>query len=163
MKLKAFSKFENTSEALSAATLLIDSKPSKGLRKFLRAHCDGETLAVADSKLGNSIKEKLVSWYTRIIWFHFVVFFLFGPFMGFSDFAPILFVKLAHVQRISKNYVKTSQRIMLTKLDIAPQFTWYIEIPLHARDKFKWLLKTGGMSIFALRARGKSQKRACFY
>ncbi|KAA8536940.1 hypothetical protein F0562_029418 [Nyssa sinensis] len=59
VKLKAFSKFENTSEALSAATLLIDSKPSKGLRKFLRAHCDGETLAVADSKLGNVIKEKL--------------------------------------------------------------------------------------------------------
>ncbi|KAK9288400.1 hypothetical protein L1049_016856 [Liquidambar formosana] len=59
VKLKAFSKFENTSEALSAATLLIDSKPSKGLRKFLRAHCDSETLAVADSKLGNAIKEKL--------------------------------------------------------------------------------------------------------
>lgn len=60
MKLKAFSKFENTSEALSAATLIIDSKPSKGLRKFLRTHCEGETLAVADSKLGNAIKEKLV-------------------------------------------------------------------------------------------------------
>ncbi|XP_047338387.1 probable nucleolar protein 5-2 [Impatiens glandulifera] len=59
VKLKAFNKFENTSEALSAATLLIDSKPSKGLRKFLRSHCDGETLGVADSKLGNSIKEKL--------------------------------------------------------------------------------------------------------
>ncbi|XP_030959533.1 probable nucleolar protein 5-1 [Quercus robur] len=59
VKLKAFSKFENTSEALEAATLLIDSKPSKGLRKFLRVHCDGETLAVADSKLGNIIKEKL--------------------------------------------------------------------------------------------------------
>ncbi|KAI5674082.1 hypothetical protein M9H77_14446 [Catharanthus roseus] len=59
VKLKGFAKFENTSEALSAATLLIDSKPSKGLRKFLRAHCDGETLGVADSKLGNAIKEKL--------------------------------------------------------------------------------------------------------
>ncbi|XP_077240539.1 putative nucleolar protein 5-2 [Tasmannia lanceolata] len=59
VKLKAFTKFDNTAEALSAATLLIDSKPSKGLRKFLRAHCDGETLAVADSKLGNAIKEKL--------------------------------------------------------------------------------------------------------
>lgn len=59
VKLKAFSKFENTSEALSAATLLLDSKPSKGLRKFLKAHCDGETLGVADSKLGNAIKEKL--------------------------------------------------------------------------------------------------------
>ncbi|KAL3829417.1 hypothetical protein ACJIZ3_018219 [Penstemon smallii] len=59
VKLKAFSKFENTSDALSAATLLIDSKPSKGLRKFLRSHCEDEILAVADSKLGNSIKEKL--------------------------------------------------------------------------------------------------------
>ncbi|KAK6150723.1 hypothetical protein DH2020_015655 [Rehmannia glutinosa] len=59
VKLKAFSKFENTSEALSAATLLIDSKPSKGLRKFLRNHCEGDILAVADSKLGNTIKEKL--------------------------------------------------------------------------------------------------------
>ncbi|PIA44570.1 hypothetical protein AQUCO_01700279v1 [Aquilegia coerulea] len=59
VKLKAFNKFENTSEALSAATLLIDSKPTKGLRKFLKAHCEGETLAVADTKLGNAIKEKL--------------------------------------------------------------------------------------------------------
>nr|CAD1833345.1 unnamed protein product [Ananas comosus var. bracteatus] len=59
VKLKGFCKFENTSDALSAATLLIDGKPSKALRKFLRVHCDGETLAVADSKLGNAIKEKL--------------------------------------------------------------------------------------------------------
>ncbi|KAK9060679.1 hypothetical protein SSX86_021385 [Deinandra increscens subsp. villosa] len=59
VKMKAFSKFENTSEALSEATLLLESKPSKGLRKFLRTHCDGESLAVADSKLGNAIKEKL--------------------------------------------------------------------------------------------------------
>ncbi|XP_073140764.1 probable nucleolar protein 5-1 [Henckelia pumila] len=59
VKLKAFSKFENTSEALSAATLLIDSKPSKGLRSFLRAHCKDDILAVADSKLGNAIKEKM--------------------------------------------------------------------------------------------------------
>ncbi|KAK7404415.1 hypothetical protein VNO78_05299 [Psophocarpus tetragonolobus] len=59
VKLKAFSKFENTSEALEAATLLIDGKASKGLRKFLRAHCENETLGVADSKLGNIIKEKL--------------------------------------------------------------------------------------------------------
>ncbi|KAL5701417.1 Ribosomal RNA processing protein 1 A [Ranunculus cassubicifolius] len=59
VKLKAFNKFENTAEALSAATLLIDSKPSKGLRKFLKSHCEGEQLAVADTKLGNAIKEKL--------------------------------------------------------------------------------------------------------
>ena len=61
VELKAFNKFENTSDALSAATLIIDSKPSKSLRKFLQKHCEGETLAVADSKLGNAIKEKLVS------------------------------------------------------------------------------------------------------
>ena len=61
VELKAFNKFENTSDALSAATMIIDSKPSKGLRKFLQKHCEGETLAVADSKLGNAIKEKLVS------------------------------------------------------------------------------------------------------
>ncbi|EOY11188.1 Nop domain - like 4 [Theobroma cacao] len=59
VSLKAFSKFENTAEALEAATKLLESTPSKGLRKFLRAHCDGETVAVADSKLGNAIKEKL--------------------------------------------------------------------------------------------------------
>lgn len=62
VKLKAFSKFENTSEALEAVTKLLDSSLSKGLRKFLRSHCDGETLAVADSKLGNAIKDKLVTY-----------------------------------------------------------------------------------------------------
>ncbi|XP_042051965.1 probable nucleolar protein 5-2 [Salvia splendens] len=59
VKLRAFSKFENIADALSAATQLIESKPSKGLRKFLRSHCDGDILAIADSKLGNTIKEKL--------------------------------------------------------------------------------------------------------
>ncbi|KAH1083526.1 hypothetical protein J1N35_023287 [Gossypium stocksii] len=59
VSLQAFSKFENTAEALEAATKLLESTPSKGLRKFLRVHCDGETLGVADSKLGNAIKEKL--------------------------------------------------------------------------------------------------------
>ncbi|KAK3004757.1 hypothetical protein RJ639_018492 [Escallonia herrerae] len=57
--LKAFSKFENTIQALAESTLLTDSKPSKGLRKFLKAHCKGETLAVADTKLGKAIKDKL--------------------------------------------------------------------------------------------------------
>ncbi|KAL8151786.1 hypothetical protein V2J09_021594 [Rumex salicifolius] len=55
-----FHKFENTVEALSVANLLIESKASKCLRKFLRAHCQGETLGVDDSKLGNAIKEKLI-------------------------------------------------------------------------------------------------------
>ncbi|KAK4773511.1 hypothetical protein SAY87_028530 [Trapa incisa] len=59
VKLKAFSKFDNTAEALKATTCLIESKPYKGLRKFLKSHCDGETLGVADSKLGNAIKDML--------------------------------------------------------------------------------------------------------
>uniref|UniRef100_A0A1J3DP86 Nucleolar protein 58 n=1 Tax=Noccaea caerulescens TaxID=107243 RepID=A0A1J3DP86_NOCCA len=59
VKLKAFDKFDNTSEALEAVAKLLEGTPSKGLRKFLKANCDGETLAVADSKLGNVIKEKL--------------------------------------------------------------------------------------------------------
>lgn len=61
VKLKAFDKFDNTSEALEAVAKLLEGAPSKGLRKFLKANCQGETLAVADSKLGNIIKEKLVS------------------------------------------------------------------------------------------------------
>ncbi|XP_049415185.1 probable nucleolar protein 5-2 isoform X4 [Solanum stenotomum] len=61
LKLKSFSKFEveNTSEALSVVMLLINCKTNKGLRKFLKAHCDEETLVVVDSKLGNAIKQKL--------------------------------------------------------------------------------------------------------
>ncbi|PSC68085.1 putative nucleolar 5-2 [Micractinium conductrix] len=59
VKLKAFSKFENTTEALSAAASLVDSKLSKGLKKFLKKHAEGDTLAVLDAKLGNVIKEKL--------------------------------------------------------------------------------------------------------
>ncbi|CAN1167955.1 Probable nucleolar protein 5-2 [Linum perenne] len=59
VKLKAFDKFENTAEALEAATKIIDGSTTKGLRKFLKANCGSEQLAVADSKLGNAIKEKL--------------------------------------------------------------------------------------------------------
>ncbi|DBA68460.1 hypothetical protein WJX79_003380 [Trebouxia sp. C0005] len=59
VKLKAFSKFENTTEALAAAAALVDSKLSKGLKKFLKKNAEGDTLAVLDSKLGSIIKEKL--------------------------------------------------------------------------------------------------------
>ncbi len=58
--LKAFDKFESTTDALSSATHLVDSKLPKGLRKFLKAECAGETLVVADSKLGKAISDKLV-------------------------------------------------------------------------------------------------------
>jgi hypothetical protein len=59
VKLQAFDKFDNTAAALGAATALVESKLSKGLRKFIKEHCKGETLAIADSKLGNIVKEKL--------------------------------------------------------------------------------------------------------
>ena len=104
MKLKAFSKFDSTVDALSSATALVDSKLSKGahlrpsqaqilhactllcpscnrackqycspgnapivtalstcadLKKFLKKNAAGNTLGVADSKLGSIIKEKL--------------------------------------------------------------------------------------------------------
>lgn len=59
VKLKAFSKFDNTTEALAAATALVESKLSKSLKKLLKKHCVDETLAVLDAKLGNLIKEKL--------------------------------------------------------------------------------------------------------
>lgn len=59
MKLKAFSKFENTTDALAAATALVDSKLSKGLKKFLKKNVGEETLALADSKLGSIVKDKL--------------------------------------------------------------------------------------------------------
>ena len=64
LKLKAFSKFDNTAEALATAAALVDSKLSKGAKKFLKKHVvdklEGkEQLAVADAKLGNLIKQKL--------------------------------------------------------------------------------------------------------
>jgi nucleolar protein 58 len=59
VKLKAFDKFESTTDALNAATHLVDSKLPKGLRKFLKAQCQGQTLVVADSKLGKAISDKL--------------------------------------------------------------------------------------------------------
>ncbi|CAK9190755.1 unnamed protein product [Sphagnum troendelagicum] len=59
VKLKAFDKFESTTDALNAATHLVDSKLPKGLRKFLKAQCKGQTLVVADSKLGKAISDKL--------------------------------------------------------------------------------------------------------
>nr|PNR51369.1 hypothetical protein PHYPA_010555 [Physcomitrium patens] len=59
VKLKAFDKFENTTDALNAASYLVDSKLPKGLYKFLKKECQGETLAIADSKLGKVISDKL--------------------------------------------------------------------------------------------------------
>ena len=69
VKLKAFSKFEDTTKALAAASSLCEGKLDKSLKKFLKQQIlgDGEEngaaaktkLAVSDLKLGNVIKEKL--------------------------------------------------------------------------------------------------------
>ena len=59
VKLKSFCKFDTTTDALAAATALVDSKMSKSLKKFLKKHADGDSLGVVDAKLGAVIKEKL--------------------------------------------------------------------------------------------------------
>ena len=59
VKLKKFQKFEDTTEALAAATALVEGKMSKSLKKLLKkvvAEDVHEKLAVADAKLGNVIK-----------------------------------------------------------------------------------------------------------
>jgi len=62
VKLKKFQKFEDTTEALGAATALVEGKMSKTLKKMLKkiiAEDAHEKLAVADAKLGNVIQDKL--------------------------------------------------------------------------------------------------------
>ena len=58
VKLKAFSKFENTTDALAAVTALVEGKMSKSLKSFLKSEILGNekelksSLVVADAKLG---------------------------------------------------------------------------------------------------------------
>lgn len=63
VKLKAFSPFENTTEAVVAATSIIESSLDKSLKKFLKKTIVNkeitDELAVSDLKLGGLIKEKL--------------------------------------------------------------------------------------------------------
>ncbi|KAJ3196039.1 Nucleolar protein 58 [Irineochytrium annulatum] len=63
VKLKAFSKFENTTDALSAVTALVEGKLSKSLKSFLTKELDGleanDKLLVGDSKLATSIAKKM--------------------------------------------------------------------------------------------------------
>lgn len=58
VKLKAFSPFASTTEAVVAATCIIESNLDKSLKKFLKKNVSDE-LAVADVKLGGLIKENL--------------------------------------------------------------------------------------------------------
>jgi nucleolar protein 58 len=61
--LQNFVRFKNTSEALKATTALMKGKMSKSLKSFLTKQVVDkglkDSLAVADSKLGGVIKEKL--------------------------------------------------------------------------------------------------------
>ncbi|XP_052813798.1 nucleolar protein 58-like isoform X2 [Mya arenaria] len=61
LKLKHFKKFKDTTEALAAATALVEGKMSKSLKSLMKkvvASDAHDELAVADAKLGNVIKEK---------------------------------------------------------------------------------------------------------
>ena len=63
IKLKAFKKFQDTTDALAAAASVVESKLNPDLKKFLKKHIVkkelSEQLAVIDSKLGGAIKSKL--------------------------------------------------------------------------------------------------------
>lgn len=63
VKLKAFEPFENTTEAVVAATNLIENKLDKNLKKFLKKNIISKSvtdeLAVADIKLGGLLKEEM--------------------------------------------------------------------------------------------------------
>lgn len=61
LKLKAFSKFQNMTEALSAATALMEGKLTTDLESFLKKQTKDtqEKLAVLDSKLGSEISKTL--------------------------------------------------------------------------------------------------------
>lgn len=63
VKLKAFKKFKDNTEALAAATGFIEGKIGKGLKKFLKkVVIDAglqEEIAVADAALGKAIKDSL--------------------------------------------------------------------------------------------------------
>ena len=59
MTLKSFRKFEDTADALDAATALKEGKMSDSLKKFLKSAVKDEKLAVYDHKLASSINKKL--------------------------------------------------------------------------------------------------------
>ncbi|KAG0359303.1 Nucleolar protein 58, partial [Mortierella sp. AD032] len=64
VKLRAFTKFENTTDALSAVTALVEGKLAKNLKEFLSKEISEkemkkESLIVGDAKLGGAIAKKL--------------------------------------------------------------------------------------------------------
>ncbi|KAH8556538.1 hypothetical protein BGW37DRAFT_473047 [Umbelopsis sp. PMI_123] len=64
VKLKAFQKFENTTDALSAVTGIVEGKLPKNLKKFLESEISDkemkkESLVICDPKLGSAVNKKL--------------------------------------------------------------------------------------------------------
>ena len=63
VKLKAFAPFSNTTEAVVAATSIIENDLDKSLKKFLKKNVVSkevtDELAVADTKLGGLLKENM--------------------------------------------------------------------------------------------------------
>lgn len=62
VSLQHFEKYKDATEALTSVTSLIEGKMSKKLKKALKKIVSSEdkhVLAVADGKLGTSIKDKL--------------------------------------------------------------------------------------------------------
>ncbi|KAL7753068.1 Nucleolar protein 58 [Sorochytrium milnesiophthora] len=63
VKLTAFSKFDNTADALSAATAIVEGKVSKSLKQFLQTEivdkAAKDALVIADTKLAASVSKKL--------------------------------------------------------------------------------------------------------
>ena len=62
LKLRAFSKFANTAEAVAAATDVAEGRLPSDLKRFLRKHVAadaGTVLGVGDARLGGAIAKKL--------------------------------------------------------------------------------------------------------
>ena len=59
VKLKAFRKFESTTDAMKAAVCMVDGKLDKNLKSLLKDVVKKDSLGVADSKLGGLISDKV--------------------------------------------------------------------------------------------------------
>lgn len=59
LSLQKFSSFKDTDEAVKATSSILAGKLGKKLKKLIQEEVEGDTLAVADSKLAALIKEKL--------------------------------------------------------------------------------------------------------
>lgn len=90
LKLKAFGKFENTTDAMQAVTGIVEGKMPKNLKKFLsgeisEADMKKEKLIVSDAKLGELFRPARHQWW--------------GPFFVWTRTPYTLFSSLASLSR----------------------------------------------------------------